>query len=151
MKIIFLDIDGVINTSSSGSPGTGPKPKLNKSVIDALNLIIEDLPEARFVLSSRWRVDYGYSETVKYLKSSGFNGIFVGQTPNFDKPSTESLKPRRRYEIQKYLDDNNITGEFVIIDDNADLGRLSSRQIRTRWSSGFTAGRVKDVLRILQR
>lgn len=151
MKIIFLDIDGVINTSSSGTSGAIPKPKLNKSAISALNSIIEELPEVRFVLSSRWRVDYGYTETIRYLKENGFKGLFVGQTPNFDKPSTENLKPRRRYEIEKYLDENNIRGEFVIIDDNPDLGRLASRQIKTRWSSGFTAGRVRDVLRILQK
>jgi hypothetical protein len=151
MKIIFLDIDGVLNNSLGGAPGTGAKPKLNKSSIDAINMIIEQVPDVRFVLSSRWRVDYGYAETVRYLKESGINGVFIGQTPNFDNPSTEKLKPRRRYEIQKYLDDHGITVQFVIIDDNSDLGRLVSRQIKTRWSSGFTSSRVNDAIRLLNK
>lgn len=149
MKIIFIDIDGVLNTSQP--PSGGRKPSLNKRAIDALNSVIEQAPDVRFVLSSRWRVDYGYANVVRYLKSEGLNATFVGQTPNFDRPETRNLTPRRRYEIQKYLDDHGIKSEYVIIDDNPDLGRLSSRQIRTRFSVGLTESRVQEILRILER
>ena len=149
MKIIFIDIDGVLNTSDP--PSGGRKPRLNKRAIDALNAVIEQVPDVRFVLSSRWRVDYGYADVVRYLKSQGLNGVFVGQTPNFDKPETRNLSPRRRYEIQKYLDDHEINSEYVIIDDNPDLGRLSSRQIRTRFNVGLTESRVADIVRLLNR
>jgi hypothetical protein len=79
LKVIFLDIDGVlVNRRSlrrrSGQQSTGDGPRVN-----ALNRIIETT-HAELVLSSTWRLDYGREEMDEILARWGVRATLVGAT-----------------------------------------------------------------------
>lgn len=124
MKIIFLDIDGVLNNQIMyedrediiGSKGG----ELSKKCIDQLNDLTR-LTEAKIVLSSTWRMDEDVEE---YLAASGIKGEIIGKTP--------CLRDRfslRGNEIHAWIVENEaVIGSyysdfhsFVILDDDSDM------------------------------
>lgn len=52
IKIIFLDCDGVINTGEKYSNGYN---KIDPLLVDRLNIILNEVPDAQIVLISAWR------------------------------------------------------------------------------------------------
>lgn len=125
MGVVFVDIDGVLRRGWA-QPADGSLPVLDQSAVDALSKIARDDPRLEFVLSSQWRNDFGYERTVRYLESLGFpRGRFIGQTDNVSGvPSTD----RRRAEIQQWIDKHD-KKQFVILDNNTNMGKLRARQI----------------------
>lgn len=125
MGIVFVDIDGVLRRGWA-KPVDGSMPMLDQAAVDALSKIARDDPRLEFVLSSQWRNDFGYEETVSRLEELGFpTGRFIGATPNVTGvPSTE----RRRAEIQRWLDQHD-KKQFVVLDNNPNMGDMSKRQI----------------------
>ena len=111
MKIIFLDIDGVLNHKGT--------PLLHQPCIDQLKRIV-DSTGAKVVLSSSWREMFIFKDEftpdvnsvrmIDYLMHKC--GIeFIGYTP-FDEMD------RRELEIKQWIKDNNaIVDNFIIIDD----------------------------------
>lgn len=128
MKVIFLDIDGVINNwnymddlcdktgdNSVYHQVTGFDPKSIKIVKD-----LQKEFDAKIVLSSTWRnLKDGY-EAVK--------GIFdiYDKTPNLkggsykEKGFKYSEYVHRYYEIKHWLDEHPEVTNFVILDDDPD-------------------------------
>jgi calcineurin-like phosphoesterase family protein len=125
MNIIFLDIDGVLNSKS----GTNLKEKfgLDDKLIVNLKHIIDSVPDTKIVISSSWRVleydEIHTSEEIPWrtvladkLGFFYYTDIIVGDTPNFIMCN----KNRRGLEIKQWLDENRIdkkVNQFVIIDD----------------------------------
>lgn len=138
-KIIFLDVDGVLNCtttrarSPSGFVGVmDSKVKLLKQIVDATG--------AAVVLSSDWRLE-PESKDFKYLtqKLKYKGGITLyDMTPDISWA-------RRGLEIISWLDDNNPTA-FVILDDTpfSDFERreLSGHVILTDPFYGLTQQEV---------
>jgi hypothetical protein len=52
VKIIFLDIDGVLNSHGPITPGTATIRPVN---VSHLNHILQSVPESRIILSTAWR------------------------------------------------------------------------------------------------
>jgi HAD domain in Swiss Army Knife RNA repair proteins len=106
MKIIFSDIDGVLNCKRTPNPRKFPyivDPKL----VDRLRSIIE-LTGAQVVLSSTWRYDPAG------LFSARHWGIpFIGVTP--DLPH----EPRRN-EILAWLKQHPTISRYAVLDDEDD-------------------------------
>ena len=153
MKVIFLDIDGVLNNYHTlGMDRYVPKPliegdafhdHLSPYCMRALNDII-NTTGAKVVVSSTWR----YGETNKRLQALfeayGFKGEVIGSTPSLgDK--------ERGYEIQMWLNDNkklNIES-FVIIDDDSDMVHLLKYLIITGRENGLTKKYTRQAVKIL--
>lgn len=81
MKIIFLDIDGVLNDNDY-QPG---KPQIMPRFVEAFNQIIRRTG-ARIVLSSSWRMGiyeglYTVQGFAALLESHAVNGRLIGCTP----------------------------------------------------------------------
>jgi hypothetical protein len=123
MKVIFLDIDGVLNCKSTPNPRKFPyvvDPKL----LNRLEWLLEQ-SGAKVVLSSTWRYDPAG------LFSAKHSGIpFVDVIPDMPK------KPRRD-EILTWLKGHPDVQRFVVIDDEDDeLDQLPLFQPSAR--SGLT-------------
>jgi hypothetical protein len=106
MKIIFLDIDGVLNCKSTPNPRKFPyivDPKLLKR----FNSVLERTG-ATVVLSSTWRYDPAGCFSAKHL------GIpFIDVTPDMpDRP--------RREEILAWLSEKPEVTRFLVLDDEDD-------------------------------
>ena len=138
MKIIFLDIDGVLNHHQYFKERfeTRKQDKLDgnltkKSEIDReaeeidpksvenLNELIENTG-AKVVISSTWRLSKGIEELQAILEKRGFVGEIIGKTP------IGCGCCQRGNEIHKWLADNrDIVGEdgndYVILDDDSDM------------------------------
>jgi len=147
MRILFLDIDGVLNTSHSSklpmitSPDIykySPLMKLHqfdKDCVTCLNKIVK-ATGAKVVISSSWRLffpmedGYGYKVLLDYIKSQGIEADIIGYTPEINKAP-------RGLEIQKWLEEHNDIQSFVILDDINDMMHLSSRLVQTAWKHGL--------------
>ena len=112
-KVIFLDIDGVLNTSGSKhihNHGTA----MDKKCVEVLRKIVEEF-NAVIVISSAWRIAPGIPKIKKGLSWVGWdNPPIIGKTPNLSL-----LKERRGKEIRYWLLENP-TESYIIIEDEPD-------------------------------
>ena len=150
MKVIFLDIDGVLNSDEyidkiKKLNVNTIKRKVSVNKISLLKKAV-DATGARVVLTSSWR----YRRDGTLLKGLLLKyGICADSTPFMDN--------KRGLEIKKYLLDNPDVEDFVILDDEVfdsfdeelikHLIKISDKNGR-----GFGEGLLpKDVDRIIER
>lgn len=108
MKILFLDVDGVLNkTSDADVINEGfYLQRLNQKLIDKLLQIVWNT-ECRVVLSSTWR---------KRVEDIAF--LIKCKVPI--NSVTDSNGPTRGHEIQRWLDQNDVYS-YAIVDDDSDM------------------------------
>jgi hypothetical protein len=93
MKIIFLDIDGVLNCElwykqrfqildRNDAMGNHPFYEFAPFLVDRLNQII-DQTQAKVVISSTWRINYSIQELKDILTAVNFKGEIIDTTPHF--------------------------------------------------------------------
>lgn len=121
-KIIFLDIDGVLNVYCEGRDVFGCT--FHKHFEDNLRWIIEQTG-AKIVISSTWRYS-GLNVMKEMWISRGLPGEVIDITPDLIKFVEHDeddfyASVDRGEEIQKWLDDHNNIESYVIIDDDNDM------------------------------
>jgi len=123
MKIIFLDIDGVLNSQEFLKKRTKKGSILDMIDLEACKILqhIIDKTEAKIVLSSTWRFNY-YDKLKLFFKDHGFNIDIIDKT---DRGCSNCV---RGNEIRKWLKDNVKQGGLIvegaaycIIDDDSDM------------------------------
>lgn len=151
--IIFLDFDGVVETIYWEQDENGVwnfnihkygKEQLNnKQAIGWLNELYSKVPYD-IIVSSSWRIGMTIEELQNLITNSGFNPEIrvMGATP--------CLCRQRGEEIQQWIDDNNFTGKFIIIDDDSDMCHLLPLLVRTDCQLGFTIYDFQKALKLLQ-
>jgi hypothetical protein len=113
MKIIFLDLDGVLNIEEGPRATFRTTMKyFDSELIERFNLFLDEYPEIHLVMSSSWREDM--DDAIKQLSLCGFRHSlrFIGKT-GFNK----GLMLRRGQEIQNWIDENEFSGKYICIDD----------------------------------
>lgn len=150
MKILFLDIDGVLNSTMFYNERirmkeyeslSFPCDNFDYRAISLLNDIL-DKTQAKLVISSDWRFDEDLESCLKY---HGLNHNIYGKTP-YDKHY------RRGYEIQKYLlSIGNKVDKFCIIDDidNWFLPYQMKYVVKTTFNEGLTKELAEKAINIL--
>lgn len=134
-KIIFLDIDGVLNDAACLNKASklGGEAKwlamLSPLLISRLNTLVEKTG-AEIVISSTWRLCHSFDRLVELLTRQGLVASVIGVTP--------SLYKSRGDDIQQWLTDNPEPTTFVILDDDADMWHLSNRLVKTETRRGLT-------------
>ena len=109
-KIIFLDIDGVLNNYASMAESI----ELDSRCVILLRQIVE-ATDAVIVLSSTWRILYSKEVLEGMFQVTGFPYInIIDITPNHDNHS-------RGYEIQKWMEAHPGDYTYVILDDDTDM------------------------------
>ncbi len=89
--IVFLDIDGVINSTDSRKHGRkttvdGVTINLDPEAIARVNRIVR--PGVEWILSSAWRNNReGHAAVQYYLEAAGFRGVLTGATPSKRPPA----------------------------------------------------------------
>ena len=121
MKIIFLDIDGVLNVYYESRDEFGCT--FHKCFVDNLRYVI-DQTGAKIVISSTWK-DSGLKIMQDMWIKRNLPGEIIDITPNcvdiVDYGICEFYDlVERGHEIQKWIDDHNIES-YVILDDNDDM------------------------------
>lgn len=145
MRVIFLDIDGVlVNRASFRLPRVPWKGKTvsaaraHPDCVAALNRLTETT-SAVFVLSSVWRM-FGITFMRSWLKACGVKGKLIGMTPTIRETSgLITVQAERGIEIQAWLDAHEEQiKSFVILDDDADMAHLLPRLVHTQFEPGLT-------------
>ena len=144
LKIIFLDIDGVMNHEKSTEDMDSSCLYQLKRIVDATN--------AKIVLSSSWRLYFlrGDQNPVKQYFEKRLNlfGMEVYDiTPNIGSSM-------RALEINKWLKENNSAAQYVILDDSMFPGfhKMKNHLCMTNWSAGgLTAEHADQAIRILNQ
>lgn len=147
MKIIFLDVDGVLNHRGSFGPGmpSGTK-RIAPECVAALNSIVENTG-ASIVVSSTWRAYPNYS---KILRDAGVSGSIIGRTPNTVRFDGSSVNIRSRgEEIQQWITEAGYVEKFVILDDDDDMGDLLPMLVQTSFEAGLTESHANCAVKIL--
>ena len=157
MKVIFLDIDGVLN--SEDFLKNNPNQAIDKSSVSILKNIV-DKTGADIIMSSGWRLWFddnmmpedGYSQCLYDILCEFKIGL-SGKTPDF---STEEIRTKKTFshvkakEIIAWLNEHEIVDKYVVIDD-LDLNNeeIKAHLIRTNGQVGITEDdgmRVIDML-----
>ena len=131
MRVIFLDLDGVLNCSKTHNPRKLPYV-IDPKLLRRFGRLLERT-RAKVVLSSTWRYDPAG------LFSAKRQGIrFIGTTPDMPR------KPRRN-EILAWLKGHPKVARYVVIDDDDDeLDELPLFQPSA--TTGLTDDIVKGVV-----
>jgi hypothetical protein len=145
MKLIFLDIDGVMNhrthfVRSRQHQGQEFSPLAVRNLREIIKAT-----GAKIVLSSTWR---------KGLTAKGLKELFawydldeyiLGKTPVLNDQI-------RGLEIQEYIK-GSFQGieSFVILDDDADMGELLPYLVQTSNTHGLTDEKREEAIKILMR
>lgn len=138
-KVIFLDIDGVMNSRNdyySYTMETDSHLKLLKQIIDAT--------DAEIVLSSTWRL-FKDSRDVVHRRLQEFGMDFIGCTPD----SSSDLM-HRGDQIRRWLKDNPNVTSFVILDNDNDMCELITHLVRTDTSVGLQKSDVDKAINMLK-
>jgi len=137
MKLIFLDIDGVLN--SKNWEDSLPYGKLERkdafdpAAVARLNKIT-DVTGAKIVVSSSWRLSFMNSKEMlfEYLREAeGITGELIDITPCLTNCC-------RWEEIQDWISNSEADIEsFVILDDIDSMGDLQDHLILTTYKRGL--------------
>jgi hypothetical protein len=162
-KVIFLDIDGVLNTKwwYTQMNRNTPKDKygyaFDPNAVSNLKKIL-DQTGADIVISSSWK-SFGYSELEEMWEERGLPGKLIGITPNSvsdemllnaDLDNME-LFSIRGMEIKEWLSKNGKRiSHYAIIDDMDNmLPEQQSHFVKTDPEIGITKENANQVIAIL--
>lgn len=146
MKVIFLDIDGVLCSGRSGAAYDGyPKPtdvttwdKFDRVAIDLLRAAIIKT-NAKIVLSSSWRESVSIP-TLEYCL-----GIKI-----LDTTRIAIEDDMRGNQIADWLQSNPDVTRYAVLDDEDNLtAEQMDRLCRTSKRNGFLLGHYEELLELL--
>ena len=151
MKIIFLDIDGVLNSteyiiSLKGNFNSVDKVyQIDPKAVVRLNKIT-DATSASIVVSSTWRMFYKYMADLRgVLVEAGITGKVIDKTPVNNNI--------RGAQIAEWIDKQNKRSDkveqFIILDDDSDMGNLMKYLIKTSHSDGLQDHHVELAIKRL--
>lgn len=139
LKIIFLDIDGVLNnayTKEKFAGFTGIDVRLRDMFLDWWRDRDYDI-----VLSSSWRISSTHGDFLQHLKDNGL--IWMGETPYFKGIG-------RGWEIQDYLKGMDCT--YVILDDMGPsefLKHQRPRLVQTSANKGLESKKLAMIDKLM--
>ena len=119
MKVIFLDIDGVLNVYSRDHDEFGSQ--FHDHLVENLKYIIDNT-NAKIVISSSWRS--GGLERMKDMWTKrNYPAEVIGVTPDlsYQDDNDEYHRVKRGEEIDWYLKKNTNIENYVILDDDTDF------------------------------
>jgi hypothetical protein len=160
MKVVFLDIDGVLVTEhyllqleknrDSWRDKKGHAYFCPRCLANFEQLI--KITEAKVVLSSTWR--FFLADTVgvhEFFKSRHVNFEIYDVTPTLLFSSKKmSEQPTRGEEIQAWLNTHTDVTQYCILDDDFHiLPEQKPNWVRTSFRYGFTKAKLEKALKIL--
>lgn len=156
MKVIFLDIDGVLNTSQTfiDNYNTYHKTGIKRIEIDLdkLNLLKEIVNQtgAVIVLSSSWRF-FGKMENGKFIPLNEKMATLIKLFNDYGL-SIYDVTPQDKYgirqnEIFKWLEGKNVDKFIIFDDDYNDLPNFLNKElIKTTFTTGLTENNMTEAI-----
>lgn len=154
MRVLFLDVDGVLNRSPSHTdnllwtqPAPGMKPPwvVDLNLVDSLNTVLEQT-DIKIVVSSTWRLPPTRNARDFSAKSRVLLDLI-----HEDWRTIQSAVSRPRWtEINEWLSRHPEVEAFMVVDDGADAGAgFPDRFLLTDPRVGLTYQGLEVILRKL--
>lgn len=149
MRVVALDIDGVLATASSyRRAGFGvdsaPWTVLRRDLAAQVQALCS-AADASVVVSSAWRLLFPLDELAGWLADVGLTAPVLGATPHLPG------RPRGA-EIASWCLDRGIGDQdLVVLEDEEDVRPYRGRWVQTHFGGpdqGFTAGHLRRALRL---
>lgn len=167
MKILFLDIDGVLNhTRTRGamwSPGEPLPIPIAPECMARLNRLVAETG-AKIVMSSSWRLFACWQDLGPALVRHGLIGDVIGETPSLvnnavwlerwrlrDGAPFTYERMERGWEIREWLAAHPEVTAFVILDDGSDMAELRPWLVLTDSNDGLDEHHVEHAKWLLDR
>lgn len=136
MKVLFLDIDGVLNNDFTKEKHNGWTGVDNK-LVQRFLLWQEKHPDLHVVLTSTWRLPIHFNEgATEYLNSKGI--FWIDVTPNMPEYG-------RGMEINAWLMNNLDVSHFAILDDIMQMRPVHNNLVKVSPKYGL---RDKDLVKV---
>lgn len=159
MKIIFLDIDGVICTLRSHFAQRQPRSPfgmmlgLDREAVGLLNFVglgrVDD--PVRFVLCSSWRRHYPRAFIESELRNAGFTGEFHQDWATAIALMAETSDLAKGVEVADWLERHadEVKG-YIIIDDRGSFSPVQEPfRIRPNYADGFSWANFRQAMKTL--
>lgn len=149
MKVIFLDVDGVMNSADN--------EWLDMKCVDNLYMIVE-ATDAKVVISSSWRSGWFKEPEKKHMVSPEMAALEHAMNELgmeiYDKtrPQIGGIMDFRGNQIKDYLIEHAPIESFVVIDDIyfPDFGQFENRLVLTDFDEGgLTMEHAQEAIYIL--
>jgi len=161
MKIIFLDIDGVLNSdiwqkTDNYKQQESPEKWFDPNAVSLFNKLIDET-KAKVVLTSTWRLEYSLEEMRKIFSKVKIKCDLIDFTPDLSSNNNYVV---RGNEILKWCKDNRNTigtnpmnyTDFIILDDNDDMLLWQSKYFfQTDMLCGLSPRVTKEAIRMLKK
>lgn len=135
MKVIFLDIDGVLNHAGTEERYEGMLG-IDRILLRRFYRVLK-YSKAHVVLSSSWRYGPGWRER---MKAAGLHCELLDKTPEFNGLTS------RGSEVKEWLDLHPEVTQYAILDDNGDF--LKGQPLfQTSCLKGLTSNLAGDVIK----
>lgn len=145
MKVLFLDMDGVVNNLSSM---VHYNAHLWPPLVCKLNQISNSDTDVKIVISSAWRIIFTMDEIKTMLYKTGWTYAhnIIDMTPTINDAGFT-----RGDEIQAWLDKQPAVTHYAIIDDDSDmLEHQEPHFVKTLYELGITDDSVDKIKEILE-
>ncbi len=177
MNVIFLDVDGVLNSEAYAikldekhrqlghTEPSSPKREttcdcfklyhqIDRDAIERLNRLVA-ATDAKIVVSSTWRKLFDLPDLRQMLEGHGLVGEIIGATPEgHDEPEMLAVyghveRMYRGYEIDFWLRSHPEVDRFVILDDGSDMAMHKNRLVQTDCEDGLLDDHVDLAIRVM--
>jgi hypothetical protein len=169
VNVIFLDIDGVLNSVAymrtlevrhnqlgDHSPCLCFRHDrhIDRDAVARLNRLVAET-ESKIVVSSSWRKLLDPPELHRILSEHGLVAEVIGETPcGYDEPELHEIHGHleriyRGHEIDLWLRHHPEVDRFVILDDDSDMVMHKNRLVQTDTEEGLLDEHVELAIRVM--
>lgn len=154
MRVVFLDVDGVLNASRP----VGKNQELilrnwaHPHMVGHVNRIARE-GGAVVVVSSTWRLGRELDALREDFRGVGLTAEIAGATPSGPCGWHHGYRcedGHRGGEIARWLASNPGVESYVILDDSSDMGPLRHRLVHIPWYRGLIRRDLPRVMEVLR-
>lgn len=164
MKVMMLDVDGVLNSKQhlyavkdkkvrgaktlSNANLFVMKCDVNQNNMWALGYLLKEIPDLKIVISSAWRLHYDLSDFKELFKIFKLDETrIIGKTP-------KQFTSERRHEIREWLSDyealHGKVVDWVSVDDHIIFNLEDPDKFREHTTNSWVGLTMPDVFKIIR-
>ena len=153
MRIVFLDFDGVLNSSRyiAWDEALFTSSQIDPQAVALVNELLVRT-DAKVVVSSSWRLIHTDEALSALLTERGFTGELVGTTPRLHRTG-EGIPRGRGDEIRAWLDEQRerVEGFVVLDDDDSGMRPVAEHLVLTNPTVGLLTSDLERACELILR
>ncbi len=152
MKVLFLDVDGVLVNRASVGRGPQGVTRINAFCANLLGQVLRETG-AKVVLSSVWRLRYSPERFNKEIMEPwGLPPVVIGRTRSAQDTKEGLLykSEPRGHQIKDWLAEHPEVTSWAVVDDDSDMDRIPPlRFVQTNFELGLQGKHADLLIKVL--